>query len=471
MNTRFAIARRQYLGIVILALAALAGPERAEALAPTPEETDAARRFAAGKLLSPEAANLPFSFVYAGEPSGKLLQAWQRKAKSEDLDADRRRTIVEYLDPKTGLQVRCEAIEYRDFPTVEWTLYFKNTATARHADTRKGPSLDTTSRAGATASSCSTKPRLAGKPVGLQPAGNLVGASGLEADHAAGGRPTNSDWSYFNLQEGDRGMIVVVGWPAQWAGEFVRDAGAASASAPGRMVHTSCSRRRGPQPVDGGSVLRATAPLAEPLAAVDDGPQHAQARRQAAAAPVGGLSSRVYGEMIEANEQKQIMHIDRYLEEGLKLDYWWMDAGWYHSAKRLAAGGHVGGRSARFPRLPPISDTRTPKGSRSSSGSSRSACAGHVARRESSGVAVQEACENRLLDLGNGAAREWLTEHVDRLITRAGHRSLSPGFQHPAASLLARHDAPDRQGITENQAHHAVIWPTGTNCGGGSRTC
>jgi alpha-galactosidase len=33
--------------------------------------------------------------------------------------------------------------------------------------------------------------------------------------------------------------------------------------------------------------------------------------------------------MIKANEQNQIMHIDRYLEEGFKLDYWWMDAGWY----------------------------------------------------------------------------------------------------------------------------------------------
>ena len=33
--------------------------------------------------------------------------------------------------------------------------------------------------------------------------------------------------------------------------------------------------------------------------------------------------------MIKANEANQIMFIDRYLEEGIKLDYWWMDAGWY----------------------------------------------------------------------------------------------------------------------------------------------
>ena len=39
-----------------------------------------------------------------------------------------------------------------------------------------------------------------------------------------GGRPTNADWSYFNIQWGDEGMIVAVGWPAQWAAELVRDA-------------------------------------------------------------------------------------------------------------------------------------------------------------------------------------------------------------------------------------------------------
>jgi len=46
--------------------------------------------------------------------------------------------------------------------------------------------------------------------------------------------------------------------------------------------------------------------------------------------------------MIKANEQNQIMHIDRYLEEKLKLDYWWMDAG-CTSAAGLAAGRHLGG--------------------------------------------------------------------------------------------------------------------------------
>ena len=41
---------------------------------------------------------------------------------------------------------------------------------------------------------------------------------------AAGGRPTNSDLPYFNVQWLGQGVIAVVGWPGQWAAEFVRDA-------------------------------------------------------------------------------------------------------------------------------------------------------------------------------------------------------------------------------------------------------
>jgi alpha-galactosidase len=43
------------------------------------------------------------------------------------LDAQRQECTVICTDPATGLEVRCVAITYRDFPTVEWTVYFKNT--------------------------------------------------------------------------------------------------------------------------------------------------------------------------------------------------------------------------------------------------------------------------------------------------------------------------------------------------------
>jgi alpha-galactosidase len=68
-------------------------------------------------------------------------------------------------------------------------------------------------------------------------------------------------------------------------------------------------------------------------------------------------SSRAYEEMIKANESNQILHIDRYLEEGLKLDYWWMDAGWYIQEQGWPQVGTWEVDPRRFPRgLRPISD-------------------------------------------------------------------------------------------------------------------
>ena len=40
-------------------------------------------------------------------------------------------------------------------------------------------------------------------------------------------------------------------------------------------------------------------------------------------------SGGAYQEMYKATEETQLMWFNRYLEEKIKLDYWWMDAGWY----------------------------------------------------------------------------------------------------------------------------------------------
>jgi len=88
---------------------------------------DSGRRFATERLSAADPAKLPYSFVYDGRPSSEVLATWQRSEKTESLDGARTRRTVAYTDPQTGMQVRCEAVECIDFPTVEWTLFFRNT--------------------------------------------------------------------------------------------------------------------------------------------------------------------------------------------------------------------------------------------------------------------------------------------------------------------------------------------------------
>ena len=71
-------------------------------------------------------AGPPLSFVYDGRPSSEFLKDWKLERTSKPLDAQRTQRTLTYTDPKTGLVVRVVGVEYRDFPTVEWTVYFKN---------------------------------------------------------------------------------------------------------------------------------------------------------------------------------------------------------------------------------------------------------------------------------------------------------------------------------------------------------
>ena len=64
----------------------------------------------------------PFSFSYAGQPSAEKLANWRAQSEPHHLDRERTEFIRTWTDDTTGLEVRCVAVEYTDFPVVEWTV-------------------------------------------------------------------------------------------------------------------------------------------------------------------------------------------------------------------------------------------------------------------------------------------------------------------------------------------------------------
>ncbi len=58
--------------------------------------------------------------------SATLLKEWRLDRQVKRLDDERTVRTLTWTDPKTGLVLRWATIEYHDFPTVEWTFYFKN---------------------------------------------------------------------------------------------------------------------------------------------------------------------------------------------------------------------------------------------------------------------------------------------------------------------------------------------------------
>jgi len=165
-----------------------------------------------------------------------------------------------------------------------------------------------------------------------------------------------------------------------------------------------------------------------------------------------GCSSHQFGEMVHADEQSQIQFIDRYLQEGLKLDYWWMDAGWYVNKTGWPNTGTWEVDRTRFPNgLRAITDHAHRR---------RVKCLlWFEPERVTPGTWLYENHpewligpdgEQKLLNLGNKDAWRWLVDHVDRLLREEGIDLYRHDFNIDPLDLWRACDAPDRQGMTEN---------------------
>ena len=403
----------------------------------------------------------PFSFVYDGQPSAELLPSWKLERASRKLDQERTAHTLTYADPRTGLVVRCEAVEYADSPVVEWTVYLKNAGAADTPLLQDVQAIDATFHRWAwpeaelsefflhhfTGSPCTA--------TDYEPHVLRLGPGAERRIAAAGGRPTNSDLCYFNAEWPSEGVILGTGWPGQWAAQFARDASTGLRIRIGQeLTHLK---------LHPGEEIRT--PLVALLFWKGDWVRAQNLWRRWMIAhnlprPGGKLppcpefaacSSHQFGEMIHADGESQKLFIDRYLQEGLKLDYWWMDAGWYPNRSGWPNTGTWEVDEQRFPGgLRAITDHAHAKGVKS--------IVWFEPERVTPGTWLYENHpewllgqdgEQKLLNLGDPAAREWLTDHVDRLLTEQGIDLYRQDFNMDPLPYWRANDAEDRQGMTE----------------------
>ena len=287
---------------------------------------------AAGKA----AQTPPFSFTYDGKASGEILPGWQEHHAERDLDAQRQELSTTYADPRTGLEVRCVAVRYRDFPTVEWTVYFKNNGTVDTPILAEIQALDAHwERSGADEFLLHHEfgtfyPNV---PTDFMPQESRLEPGTSRRFIPSKGRACADVMPYFNLERSpSSGVIVVVGWPGAWSAEFIRDNRTGIRVTAGQeLTHLR---------LHPGEEIRTPLIVLQFWRGDWIGAQNTWRRWMLAhnlpkpggrqVRPMFAASSGAqFGEMIRANEANQLLFIDRYREERLGLDYWWMDAGWY----------------------------------------------------------------------------------------------------------------------------------------------
>lgn len=410
-------------------------------------------------------AAAPFSFVFDGRPSSELLKEWkQERSAREWVDAGpsgqetahgKTEHTLTWTDVASGLQLRCVVVRYHDFPTVEWTLYFKNTGTKATPIVEKIQALDIEMERG-------TKGEFllhhnVGAPADgsdYAPLETLLTPNATKRLGGSNGRPTNADWSYFNLEASGRGMIIAVGWPGQWAAELARNGE--------RGLHLRAGQELTHFVLLPGEEVRSPLIVLQFWEGDWIRSQNIWRRWMLAHSlprPGGKLpppllvasSSRQFEYMVKANESNQVMFIKRYLEEGIKLDYWWMDAGWYvHYGSGWPRVGTWEVDTARFPRgLRAVSDYAHSNGVKTLVWFEPERVAADTWLTQQHPEWVLGGAKGGLLDLGNEEARAWITEHIDRLLTGQGIDLYCQDFNMDPLSFWQKNDAPDRQGITE----------------------
>ena len=445
------------LGLILILCNAvgIAYAGQSPAALPTAQEIETAETWVK-KNLSAQTEQPPFSFVYGGKSSADMLKKWKVERETRKLDKSRTGHTITYNDTDTSLSVRLEGVTYSDFPTVEWTLYFKNTGDVDTPILENIKALDIQLERGSKGEFVlHHQPGSLMTVSDFQPFETRLGP-GIEKQFIAeGGRPSSAYLPYFNIEWQGEGVIVVIGWPGQWSAKFTR-AGDSVLGVSGGQDLTHFKLHPGEE-------------LRTPLIALQfwNGDRiHSQNvwRRWMIAHNLpraGGelppplstpCSSHQYWEMLGATEENQKLFIDRYIENGLKPDYWWMDAGWYVNSGHWANTGTWEVDTNRFPNgLRAISDHAHSKGVKT--------LAWFEPERVDAGTWLATnhpewilgGTNGGLLNLGNLEARQWVIEHFDKLIVEQGLDLYRQDFNMDPAPSWRANDAEDRKGVTEIQ--------------------
>ena len=415
------------------------------------------REWTGGWLSS--AARLPVSFELGGTRISGIPAGWMPSERRRRVDAAIVETTFEGREPHTGLQLRVECLEYEDYPVVEWTAWFTNTGTGPTPILERILALD-------------------GMFGGVSPVlwhcnGDFYSGEGYSARETrmqsgeqltfapAGGRPCDHAFPYHRIEFPGCGVSIATGWPGQWSASFL-------ATADG--VHVRAGQEKVRLRLWPGETIRT--PRMTVMSWTGDVPRAVNLWRRWYRAhilprPLGRpLGPRLVGfgtsegeEFTAATEENQLRYIERWVDLGIPIDVWWIDAGWYpcwhekDGQRRWTMTGTWKPDPERFRRgFMPVSRAAARHGAdllvwfepeRVVPGT-------QLDREHPEWLLKVEGNENRLLNLGIPACRQWLTDHVCALIRDNGIGIYRQDFNFEPLEYWRANDEQDRQGMNEN---------------------
>jgi alpha-galactosidase len=419
----------------------------------------------------------PISFTYGGRPSRDLLPTWKITRSSKD-ESDRTLHTVNYTDTTSGLTLVVEVCEYKDFPAVEWVQHFKNAGAIDTPIIENIQALDVTLDIGSWQGQVVLH-KIMGSTFGacdFAPMDEVLPPGAKSMVAPIGGRSSNGAMPFFNVEFPEsRGVVVAIGWTGQWEADFERNDyrwfdTVGKLTVRTGMTHTHLKLLPGEQ-------IRTP----QSLLLFWDGDQnagHNQFRRFLLSHKIPRIEGKPANNPIAATgwflpqfasdntgngvtEENQIAYAKTFKKMGLDIEYFWLDAGWFEGGWALGVGNWFPNKKA-FPNgLGNLSKAVHELGMKFLVWfEPERVLEGTWLHREHPDwlLACPEAAKRgsaygdpraHLLNLGNPAARAWLTDHVSRMIEEANIGIYRHDCNIDPLDFWRRADAPDRQGITE----------------------
>ncbi|MHB0998667.1 MAG: NPCBM/NEW2 domain-containing protein [Armatimonadota bacterium] len=409
------------------------------------------------KVIEPELpervmASPPFSFIYDDRLSDQLLGSWKFNESTNKTNDHRTIRVQSYTDPATGLEVRCEAVIYSDFPTIEWTVYLKNTGDKDTPIIKDIQALDSIFNRSASGefllhhfigSRCEEQD--------FRPVEAVLEPNSRKRITGANGRPTSEDLCYFNIENtGGRGINLGVGWPGQWAASFDRDSDAGLRVTTGQelinlKLHPG-EEIRTPLVVlqfwENGDWIRSQNIWRKWMIEYNM-PDHNGRPIQPQYDGCGG-NPLPYAE-------EEITLLDGYIKDGLKPNPWIIDAGWYVNRGDWTDTGTWEVDKKRFPNgLKEVADFLHKNGLEFVVWFEPERVNGGTWLSENHPEWVLGGKNGGLLNLGNPEARKWITDRIDKMLTEEGIDHYRSDYNIDPLSYWIANDTEDRMGMTEN---------------------
>ena len=171
--------------------------------------------------FSDNASTPPFSFVYDGQSSLVTIHNWKKQVSEKKISKSVILRTVTYTAPDDLLEVKAEAKIYTDTPGVEWIIYFTNKGKQDTGIIEKVNAVD--ERIGRSGKMTPIVHRMKGNVTGAQHSFDDFLAYDVKLTPSSRqefGTPlalsSNEESPFFNVQWDGGGVITAVGWTGHW---------------------------------------------------------------------------------------------------------------------------------------------------------------------------------------------------------------------------------------------------------------